>query len=313
MYKILISEKVSNETIEFLETHGIKVKVGTSLEHKVVYDEIQDCDAVMVRMMRIDRDIIAHAPKLKVIAKHGAGCDSIDTEAAFEFNIPVVYAPGANALSVAEHTLTLMLSCAHCVRQANLGYAEGDYHIKDVLPIFEISGKTIGLIGCGNVALHVAKIAHCGFDMRILGYDPLTNRIMPSYIQMTETVDELIAESDFISIHIPGTDENTNYFDVRKFSLMKNTAFLINTSRGNVIDTQALLNYIKTGKIAGAGLDVSNPEPAISDSELFTMRNILLTPHIGAASQESMIRMGRMAAEGVVDVLYGRIPKYKYC
>jgi len=313
MFKILISERVSDETIEFLEANNVEVKAGTGLEHHTVLDEIQDCDAVMVRVMKIDRDIIEHAPKLKVIAKHGVGCDSIDTEAASEFNIPVVYAPGSNSLSVAEHTIALMLSCAHCMRQANMGYAEGNYHIKDSLSISEISGKILGLIGCGNVALHVARIAQFGFDMQILGYDPLTNRTIPDYINRVDAVEDLIPESDFISIHIPETADNANYFDIEKFSLMKKSAFLINTARGNVIDTEALLSCLNADKIAGAGLDVSNPEPVPSDSELFLKREILLTPHIGAASHESMVRMGRMAAEGVVDVLHGKKPQYVFC
>ncbi len=312
MQKILISEKVAEETIDYLITHGIEIKYGRGVDHETICEDIQDCDAVMVRIMCVDKDIIESAPKLKVIAKHGVGCDTIDVKAASERGIFVVYAPGSNSLSVAEHTMTLMLSCAHCIREANMEYARGNYNVKDELFISEISGKALGLIGCGNVALHVGRMAHFGFNMKVLGYDHVKKEGIPEYIHMTDSVDDLITESDFISLHIPGTQDNINYFDIQKFKLMKKKAILINTARGEVLDTQALIESLEKNRILGAGLDVSNPEPTTSDSELFGRKDVLLTPHIGAASRDAMIRMGLIAAEGVVDVLNGRKPRYIY-
>lgn len=312
MPKILISEKVADETIKYLEGHDIEVKKGRGLDHQTICEDIRDCDAVMVRVMKIDRHILENARKLKVIAKHGVGCDSIDCDAAAELGIPVVFAPGSNSLSVAEHTMALILSCAHCIRQANIEYFEGCYNVKDVLAISEISGKTLGLIGCGNVALHVARMARFGFGMVVMGYDPFNRKVIPDYIQMEHSLEKIISRSDFVSLHIPATDENINFFDNTKMTLMKPTAYIINTARGDVLNTQDLIDSIDEKKIAGAGLDVCFHEPADPKSALFKRRNILLTPHIGAASKESMVRMGIMAAEGVVDVLNGRLPKNLY-
>lgn len=312
MPKILISEKVADETITFLENHNIEIKKGRGLDSKTICEDIVDCDAVMVRVMRIDREILNHAPKLKVIAKHGVGCDSIDYDAAKEYGIPIVYSPGSNSISVAEHTIALMLLCSHQIKHASIEYSKGNYAVKDSLAITEITGKTLGLIGCGNVALHVARMAYQGFDMKIIGFDPYLNKEVPKYISFVDSVESLIAESDFISIHIPGNKENENFFDKKKLMLMKNNAFLINTARGDVVNTTDLLNSLQEKSISGAGLDVCNPEPVPSECELFSRDDVLLTPHIGAASKESMVRMGLMAAEGVVAVLNGRTPKWIY-
>ena len=312
MFKILISEKVAEDTIKYLENNGVIVKHGHGLDRETICEDICDCDAVMVRTMRIDRHVLERAPRLKVIAKHGVGCDSIDLVSAERMGIPVVYSPGSNSLSVAEHTIALMLSCAHCIHKANRSYSEGNYCIKDTLDITEISGKTLGLLGLGNVALHVARIANLGFDMRIKGFSKHNDKVLPSYIERVKIIDDIFREADFISLHIPVNTETKDLINRSQITKMKKSAFLINTARGEIVNTEDLIKSLESGDIAGAGLDVSSPEPCLPDSKLFSLDNVVLTPHIGASSKESMVRMGLMAAEGVVDVLNGRKPRYIY-
>lgn len=310
-HKILISEMVAPETISLLEKNDVLIKYGKGLDEESIIEDIQECDAVMVRVMSITKNVLNHAPNLKIIAKHGVGCDSIDLVEAKVKGIPVVYAPGSNSLSVAEHTMALILACSRHLRETNIGYKNGDYEIKNKISLSEITGKTLSLIGFGNIAKIVARMAHFGFGMRVVVYD-VQNIIcdVPDYVHIYDDINMVCAMGDYISIHIPGTNENKHFVDYDLLCKMKSTAFLINTSRGTVVDSESLIRAIENGLIAGAGLDVCDPEPATVGSPLFTNPKILLTPHSAAASNESMIRMGEIAAQGVVDFFEGKKPKY---
>lgn len=151
-----------------------------------------------------------------------------------------------------------------------------------------------GLSGCGNVALHVARMARFRFGMQVRGYDPFSQKVIPGYIQMKYSLEKIISESDFVSLHIPATDENIIFFDKTKMTLMKPTAYIINTARGDILNTQDLIDSIDAKKIVGAGLDVCFHEPVDTKSNFFKRGNVLLTPHIGVESKESMVRMGIM-------------------
>lgn len=310
-HKILISEKVAEETINMLEENHMEIKYGRGISENDVIEDIKDCDAVMVRVLPITKKVLDNAPNLKIIAKHGVGCDSIDIEEAHRRGIPVVYAPGSNSQSVAEHTMALILACARHLKETNLGYAKGDYQIKNRISFSEISGKTLSIIGFGNIAKMVAAMAYHGFNMRIVAYDTNPNISgIPEYVQICSDINEVFSMGDFVSVHIPGTSDNTGFINYDLLCKMKSTSFIINTSRGNVIDTNDLLRAIDNKIIAGAGLDVCDPEPAPVGSKLFTDPRIILTPHSAAASKESMINMGKIAAQGVIDFLGGKPPKY---
>lgn len=310
-HRILISEAVAQNTIDFLTKNNIEVKFGSGLDENTIINEIADCDAVMVRVMKISKKILDKAPNLKIIAKHGVGFDSIDIEEAKKRNIPVVYSPGANAQSVAEHTMSLILGCARHLKEMNNVYADGDYGIKNKLSFYEIKDKTLLLIGFGNIARLVAKMAYYGFDMKVIAYDtnPVLNEV-PKYVEIADELYDAIKTADFVSVHIPGNAENYHMIDYKFFEKMKSTAFLINTARGSIVNPVDLEEAIRGGKIAGAGLDVCEPEPAPKDSFLLSDNRVILTPHCGASSQESMIRMGIMAAQGVVDFFEGRELKH---
>lgn len=309
--RILICEEIAQEVKEFILQSNIDIKYGSSTNEENVIREISDCDAVLVRTLKITRDIIEHAPKLKVIAKHGVGCDSIDCVAAKEYGIPIVYTPGANAQSVAEHTISLMLACARSLRKANIEYEKGNYYVKNQLDIQEISGKKLGLVGCGNIAQKVAKIAKFGFDMDVMAYDKY-NPQFPDYISKYEKLEDLLAISDIVSVHIPGGEKNKNLFNYELFSLMKNSAIFINTARGDIVNTTDLIFALENNQIYAAGLDVTEPEPIKCDSQLFKNPNIIVSPHIGATSKEAMIRMGMECIKGVNDVFDGVRPRNLY-
>lgn len=311
-HRILICEGVAPEVLDYFRENGIEIKRGIRTDENSLIHDLRDCDAVLVRTLRITEYVITNSPRLKVIAKHGTGCDSIDVEAAHRCNIPIVYSPGANARSVAEHTIMLMLACSKKIKLLCSEYEKGNYQIKNSLALFDLQDKQLGLIGFGNVARIVAKIAKYGFDMKVVVFDPHVDiQNAPEYVRMVSSVEELVVCSDFVSIHVPLTESTKTMIDEKVLSLMKKSAYFINTSRGEIVDAVSLERAIAEGRIAGAGLDVSVPEPYMGGT-LFESPNVILTPHSAASTNESMIRMGMIAARGVVDVLSGRKPEYEY-
>lgn len=310
-HRILISEKVAQETIDLLIENDISIKYGNSLLEKDIIKDIQGCDAVITRTMPITQNIIESAPQLRIIAKHGVGCDAIDLNAARKNGIPVVYAPGSNSQSVAEHTMALVLACSRHLRETNMAYSRGNYNIKNSIEFSEITGKTLALIGFGNIARRVAKMAHFGFEMKIIAYDIKKNIInVPDYVNIYDDINTVCSQGDYICIHVPGTEQNKDLIDCELLEKMKNTAFLINTSRGTVVNSASLFSAVENHIIAGAGLDVSDPEPVNIGSPFFANPNIILTPHSAASSKESMIRMGKMAVQGILDYFAGKEPQY---
>ena len=299
-HKVLISEKICDEAIEFLLSHNLDVKIGKGTDDESIIRDIKDCDAVIVRLIHISKKIIDSAPLLRIIAKHGVGCDSIDVEYAKQRGISVINTPGANSQSVAEHTVSLILACAHQIVNGCTIYRNGDFDKKDSLSITEITGKSVGLIGCGRIAKKVANILNNGFNMTVLAYDPFVKKEeRQDNIKYVDNLDDLLICSDFVSIHTPLTKETKDMVDITFLGKMKHTAFLINTSRGELINNEALLKALDLGLIAGAGLDVTYPEP-ISEKSFLNRSNIILTPHLGASSTESMLRMGMMTAKNIV-------------
>lgn len=302
-HKILINEKVSDEAIDFLKKNNIDIKNGVGFNDQEIIEELKDCDGVLVRRIKINKNIIDNCPNLKLIAKHGTGLDGIDVEYAKSKNIEIIHTAGLNANSVAEHTMSLILACAKQLRVLNNEYEKGDFSIKDKANIIELKGKTLGLIGYGNIARIVSSIAHFGFNMKVIVYDPYINIDVQKYINMVNDINYLLSNSDFISIHIPGGANNNNLINKEKLIKMKSSAYIINTSRGNIVNEDDLIWAIENKKIAGAGLDVCANEPEKSNSKLFLLKNILLTPHVGGSSKEAMENIGLDIAKQIVDKL----------
>lgn len=255
--------------------------------------------AIIVRYGRITPAVIDAAKSLKVISKHGSGIDTIDVEYAKNRSIIVKAAVGANATAVAEHTLMLLLACAKSVTSLNQRTHAG-YWDKSTHKSIELNGRVLGLIGLGAIGRKVAEYAHA-LGMRILGHDPFAVEI-PSYIEL-EDLDKIWSLSDVISLHCPLTNENMDLINHDTIQKMKNGVMIINTARGGLINEQALLNGLASGKIKAAGIDSFKQEPPTRDHPFFSHEKIILTPHIGGVSASAYINMGCGAAQNVINSL----------
>ncbi len=311
--KILITPRtfgtIDPEPLELLRNQGYELVLNPFdrlLTEKEMMELIVDVDGVIVGLDPVTETVIKAAPKLKIISKYGIGVDNIAVDFATQQKIMVTNTPGANSLAVAELTMGLILDVARQIsysdrrlRQNQWGRYQG----------FELKGKTIGLVGTGQIGKEVAVRAK-GFGMKITGHD-----LKPDYewARTVEAVylplDELLSTADIVSLHLPLTDDTYHLIGERELALMKKTAILINTARGGIVDEKALIQALEKKAIAGAGLDVYEQEPP-TDSPLRTLDNVVLTSHIGAHTFEAISRMGRMAAENVVAGLSGQRPPY---
>jgi len=270
-------------------------------------------DAVIVSTrFPIREHEIKLAADLRVIGRPGAGVDSVDIDAASEAGIPVVYTPEGPTESVAEHALCFMLMLAKDMIKADAAIRQGDFQFRKRVTGTEIMGKTLGIVGAGRIGSRVAAICRVSFNMRVLVFDPY---ITPEQADacggtLCSTLDQVMVEADFLSIHTPLTPETRGLVGRREIALMKPTAFLINTSRGPVVDEQALIKALQEKRIAGAALDVFEKEPPEPDSPLFAMNNTVLTPHMSSFTDEGRYRMGATVVEQVLDVLKGKQPQF---
>jgi D-3-phosphoglycerate dehydrogenase len=273
--------------------------------------DLYGADAVIVRLFRVKEGDIVRSKRLKVIAKHGVGLDNIDCQAASAAGIPVVYTPTANANAVAEHTLALMLALARQIAPAEAALREGRFEQRGRFQGVELAGKTLGILGLGRIGSRVAEIAALGLKMNVLAYDPyLAAASYSGPAQLIDSLETLLGRADFLTLHVELTAETRHLIDSRKLELLKPTCRLVNTSRGAVIDEEALVHALQGGQLAGAALDVFEVEPLPADHPLLGAPNILLTPHIASSTQESLERMSLQAAQGVLDVLQGVRPRY---
>jgi D-3-phosphoglycerate dehydrogenase len=250
--------------------------------------------------------------RLEVIGRPGAGVDSVDIAAATLAGIPVVYTPEGPTESVVEHVLCLMLMLAKQIRVADQAIRRGDFAFRTRVQGTEILGKTLGVVGGGHIGSRVARVCSSAFAMRVLLYDPYLTlaRAISCGGDLCSTLDQVMQEADFVSIHTPLTPETRGLLGRREIGLMKPTAFLINTSRGQVVDQVALIEALRERHIAGAGLDVFDREPPEDDSPLLAMENVVLTPHMASFTSEGRQRMGVTVVEQVLKVLRGERPEF---
>ena len=299
MANILITEQIDSAGPALLEQAGHTLLRMETREQSELAKKMREADAVIVRILDIPGEIIEHAPRLKLISKHGVGVDNIDLEAARRAGVAVTVTPGANSLSVAEHTIALLLSLSKNLPEITRQYREIGFAAKNGPAGCEVTGKTLGIIGCGRIGRIVGKIALGGFDMRLLIYDPYLAE-SPCGGELTADRDRVFREADFLTLHLPLDADTYHNVGEREFSLMKPTAIFLNCARGPLVDEAALIRALQSGRIAAAGLDVTEQEPCPPDSPLFGMSNVLLTPHTAPAARETAVRVSRMAAENVV-------------
>jgi len=304
-YNVLVSDPLAQQGIDELKERGLDVDVRTGLSEDELCDIIGKYDALVVRSgTKVTQRVIEAATKLKIIGRAGVGVDNIDVHAATRRGIIVVNAPEGNTISAAEHTIAMMLSLARNIPQAHTSLRQGEWKRKAFMGT-EVRGKTIGIIGLGRIGVEVAK--RCiGLEMTVLGYDPYISKERADEIGVVLTsLDELIENSDFISVHTPLTKDTRNLIDREQFSRMKNKARVINCARGGIINEQALYEALKEGRIAGAALDVFEHEPP-EGNPLLTLDNVVLTPHLGASTQEAQISVAVGVAREIADFLDGK-------
>jgi len=309
--KILITDKMADEAIQVLKDAGHDVTYD-EMDGDTLMKEIPEYDALMVRSRTKAVTEIVKAGaggNLKVIGRAGVGVDNIDIETAAKHGIKVVNSPTGSTQSVAELAVAHMLSLARFIPKADCSMKKGEW-IKKQLRGFELNGKTLGLIGSGHIAQHVAKIGQ-GFNMNVLVCSPHCTDEKAEKMGATRVdLEELLKKSDFVSLHIPHTKESHYLLNEKTLSLMKPGAYLINCARGGVVDENALYNALKEGKIAGAAVDVFETEPANKDNKLLSLDNVVFSPHIGASTKEAQIRAGTITAEQILKVLNGEEPDF---
>lgn len=255
--KILITEYIDDVGRNYLLERGYELKKGTGMTKEAITKDIVDCDGLIMRVLLCDKDVLAAGNKLKVIAKHGIGVDSIDVGYCTEHGIQITFTPAANSNTVAEHALYHILACAkNGFATSKLFREQGDFETRNKLIGVELVDKTVGILGLGRIGRALAHKC-MGIGMKAIGYDPyITQEQVGPEIRLFDNRDEVFKNADFVSLHLPCTPETRGSISMREFKLMKKSAFFINVSRGGVVVEKDLIEALKTGVICGAGIDV---------------------------------------------------------
>lgn len=270
-------------------------------------DDIDRYDAVIVRVAPLDDDVIDRADKLQVIAKHGAGLDNVDIDAASERGIVVCNTPGANARSVAEHAVALLFGVRRNLRTADSHVRAGEWE-RGAFAGHELTGDTLGLFGFGAIAQVVSDLVQ-GLEQTVLAFDPYAaDDKVPSSVERVDELLELFERSDAVSIHVPLTSETRHAVSTPELAALGERGVLINTARGPIVDEAALVEALEAGEISGAGLDTFEEEPPGGGHPLYDQDNVLLTPHVGGVTDEALARMSQQAADNVRTVYEGGLP-----
>ena len=305
MPKVLVADPIAPEGIEILKTVA-EVDVKTGLTKDELAAIIGDYDALAVRSeTKVTAEIIAKANKLKIIGRAGVGVDNIDVEAATNRGILVVNSPEGNTLAAAELTVAMLLALARNIAPADQALRAGKWDRKKYMGS-EVYGKTVGVIGLGKIGREVVSRLQA-FGMSVLGFDPYLKPEQAESLGIKlADLDTLYKESDYITVHVPKTKETTGMINAEKIALMKPTVRLINVARGGIMDEAAVADAVKSGRIAGAAIDVYTVEPAPADNPLLGVPNILTTPHLGASTEEAQVNVALDIAEQIVEVLNGK-------
>jgi phosphoglycerate dehydrogenase-like enzyme len=274
------------------------------------YAALPTAQGIVASQHRYDAALMDRAPRLRVISRTGIGYEKVDVAAANERGIAICIAPDGPTISTAEHAITLLLAVAKNIKQSEAELRQGgtDFYARHVG--IELDGATLGLIGYGRIARRVGEIA-AGFDMKIAAFDPYVAAAdFPAHVRRCESIEELVAAADAVSIHVPLTPENRGLFDAALIGKMKPGAILINTARGGLVDLGALAAALDSGALFGAGLDVTEPEPLPPDHPLLARTDVVVTPHVAAGTAGAKRRIFESAFEQVMQVLDGARPPH---
>jgi D-3-phosphoglycerate dehydrogenase len=310
--RILLPQPIEEEAMVLIEKAGYEIVLSPDPKPETVLPLMRGLQAIILRTgIRMTRELMSHADDLWVISRTGAGVDNVDVQAATEMGILVTCVPGANTRTVVEHALTLILTLMKQIPLMDREVRRDNFNIRFKNLPRDLNGKTLGVVGIGRIGSELARVCHQAFGMRILANDPYlppeAQRSFRNWVEFCD-VERLFRESDVISLHLPFSSETKKLIGAQHLGWMKADAFLINTSRGGVIDEEALIQFLREKRIAGAGLDVFAQEPLEKDSPLKDLDNVILTPHTAALTRECVIRLAVEAVRSAIDVLSGKKP-----
>ena len=304
-YRVLLTEEIDPAGRDFLLEQGYEIKMGTGLQEEDIIRDLADCDAVLTRNGHITERVMRSAPRLKAVSMHGVGVDIIDVDAATRLGIQVTNAAGSNRTAVAEFTIGLMIDLARNVFLYDRELRGGNWQVRRTLGC-NLEGKTLGVIGMGSIGSLVAEKASAGLGMHVIGYRRHVPAHPPEGIEVTDDLGRALRASDFVSLHVPSTPSTKKLIGEREIAQMKHGAFLVNTARGDIIDTEALADALRSGRLSGAAIDVFEGEIPAKDNPLLSLPNVIVTPHAAAFSRETIARMSLLSAKGIDEVLSGK-------
>ncbi|MCB4822011.1 hydroxyacid dehydrogenase [Roseicella aerolata] len=309
MPHVVCLRSVHEEALEKLRSApGVTVEVLDPVNAETIAAAMPKAEAVIVRATRIDRDFLKHAPNLRIVARHGVGYDAVDVPALTERGIPLTVTPDANAVSVAEHAMMLMLNIARGTAQYDAKLRALTWITPPVPHTFDLAGSTVMVMGFGRIGGRVARLC-AAFGMNVLVRDPYVpqNTIKGAGFTPVKDLQAALAEADIVTIHLPSSAETRGMINGEFIAGMKRGAVLINTARGTLVEEKALAGALTSGHLAAAGLDVFWEEPVTADNPLLRLPNVVLTPHSAAATEQSFRRMGLSCADSILACFGNRL------
>ncbi len=309
-HRVLVADDLSPEGVQILRDAGLEVDVKVGMKPEELESVVGGYDALVVRSAtKVTARVLERAERLRAVGRAGVGVDNVDLPAATRRGVLVMNTPGGSSVTVAELTLGMMLALSRHVAQATASIKGGKWE-KKRFQGRELAGKTLGVVGIGNIGSVVVE--RClAMKMRVIAFDPFISADAAARIGVTQvSLDELWPQADFISLHVPLTEQTRNLVNAQTIAKMKPGALLVNCARGGIVDEAALAEALEAGRIAGAGLDVLAAEPPDLGGPLLGLPNVVLTPHVAGGSQEALRLMATTVAEDVLRVLRGEPPRY---
>ena len=307
--KVLMVQGLHEEGKKLLlERDDIEPITIMSANENEIMEAAKEVHGITVRTANISRKIIENSKNLLIVSRHGVGYDSIDVDALNDSNIPLAIAAHSNMISVAEHAMFMLLALSKNVFYYDSFARKADWTTRWDIRAWDVAEKNLLVIGFGRIGSRLVKRA-LAFDMNVYVYDPYVNaeEIKKSGAVLVDNFLDNLSQMDAVSLHCPKNNETTNMFSDNEFKIMKESSFLINCARGGIVNEKALLNALKSKIIRGAGLDVYDDEPSTSSNPLFSLDNILLSPHIAGVTQEATIRMSKQAVQNILDVFDNKV------
>ncbi|MPM37383.1 Hydroxypyruvate reductase [bioreactor metagenome] len=309
-YKVLLPQDVAEEGKAFLRERGYEVKLGSGVTEEALIQDVADCDAILLRTAVVTRAVLEAGTKLKVVARHGAGYNNIDLEAASARGIWVTNAPDSTTVSVAEFALGAIIAASKRTFMLSQAMKNNNFFYKNNHKGMDLQGKTIAVMGFGRIGREVAKRAAFGLEMQVIAYDPYAKaETLPDYVTLVDW-ETAFKTADVVSLHMPLTKDNRGCVGKAEFEMMKPTALFVNCARGEVVKEAELIEALKTGRIAGAFTDVFEQEPPAQDNPLLFLENASVTPHMASNTEECMALMATQAASQIDLVLSGKAPTW---